>query len=124
MGFLNPLYEFLYLLVFILYKCWEAISEFKYELIHSWQSYATTAKSDATKTKQTQLKKVGSELKRLEKTPYHVASLFLDQEVDVDKVLSVIECCTLLGVSCISLYNHQGTPIQFYSIFLTIITFC
>lgn len=71
--------------------------------------YASTAKLDTSKNDETLLlQTIGCELKRLQKLPSHVACLFTEQDVNIDKIVTVIEWCAAMGISCISLYDHQS----------------
>ena len=86
---------------------------------------ATTAKLGATKTdEQFLLQTVASELKQLKKLPTHVACVFTEQDVNIDKIVTIVEWCAVLGISCISLYDYAGITLLLHLfLYLTEFTF-
>lgn len=123
MGVLRFLYVILHFLITYLHRLHSASNELIDHLrgvltsqtSRRWltANLATTAKFNTNQINDTLLlQSIGSELNRLQKLPTHVACLFVEQDVQMDKIVTVIEWCAAMGIPCISLYDHQGTVTQ------------
>ena len=55
------------------------------------------------------MQSAGSELKKRNKLPTHIACLLTEDNIDIERTVSLVRWCTAAGIKCISLYDHDGT---------------
>ena len=117
MGILRLLYVILHFFITYIHSFHVAFSELFDRLnpvlknrTLRWPAATTsTAKLGANKKDESLfLQSIGSELKRIQKLPTHVACLFTEKDVNTDRMITVIEWCATMGISCISLYDYEG----------------
>ena len=117
MGFLRLIYVSIHFLVTFIYNFHVAFSELLDQLkpmLH-WKTPASTSYHlGVNKDENSILQNAGSELKRLEKLPSHVACMFAEKEVNIDNIVGIIQWCSAADISCISLYDHKGTISQLF----------
>ena len=59
------------------------------------------------------LKSTGKEFTRQKKMlPMHLACLFVDECIDIEKIVMIVKWCAATGIRCISLYDHAGNNFQ------------
>ncbi len=118
MGILKLLYVILHFFITYIHQFHVAFSEFIDRLnpvlknqTYRWPAAISTSTAKLGANKRDEyllLQSVGSELKRIQKLPIHVACLFTEKDVNIDRIITIIEWCASMGISCISLYDHEG----------------
>ncbi|KAK4005559.1 NOGO-B receptor [Daphnia magna] len=122
MGILRLLYVILHFFITYIHNLHVALSELVDRIkpvikdrTYHWPAdchvllTATTVKLGANiKDESLLLQKIGSELKRLDKLPIHVACLLTETDVNIDRMIVIIQWFVSMGVYCISLYDHEG----------------
>ena len=122
MGVLNLLYVILHFIITYIHNIHVAFSELidRIKPVVKDRTYlwpadchvllsATTVKLGANvKDERLLLQTVGSDLKLLQKLPIHIACLFTEKDVNIDRIVTIVEWFVSMGVYCISLYDHKG----------------
>ena len=122
MGVLNLLYVILHFIITYIHTIHVAFSELidRIKPVFKSRTYlwpadfhvllnATNVKLGAnTKDERLLLQTIGSDLKLLQKLPIHVACLFTEKDVNIERIVTIVEWFVSMGVYCISLYDHEG----------------
>ena len=118
MGFLRLIYVSIHFLITFIHHFHVVFSELLDRLklkpaIYRWR--APVYNLGDNKDENCMMQNAGSELLRIGKLPTHVACLFAEKELNIDRIVTIIRWCAAAGVSCISLYDHQGVFFLLYT---------